>query len=74
MGHEFCRVGEVAVTDIASKKGISQYAMFIFCRVAQLEMTLFALVVTEDYVALHALQGELRCWRETGQEGDNLYM
>ena len=74
VGHKLCGVREVAVADIASKKGISQYAMFIFCWVAQLEMTLFALVVTEDYVALHTLQGELRCWRETRQEGGNLYM
>lgn len=68
VGHELRGVCEVAITNITSEKGISQYALFIFCWVAQLQMTLFALVITEDDVALDALQGELGCWKETGQE------
>lgn len=74
MGHELCGVCEVAVTNVAGEKSIPQYALFIFCWVAQLQMTLFTLVITEDYVTLDALQGELRCWKETWQEGNNIYM
>ena len=61
MGHELCGVCELAVTYITGKKGIPQYALFILCWVARLQVTLFALVITEDYVAFDALQGELRC-------------
>ena len=60
MGHELGGVCEVAVTNVAGKERIPQYALLIFCWVAQLQVTLFALVITEDYVALDALQGELR--------------
>lgn len=67
--HELCGVWELAVTNITSEKGVRQYALFIFCWVAQLQVTHFALVITEDDVTLDALQGELRCWRESVQMG-----
>lgn len=59
MGHELGGVGEVAVTDVTGEKGISQDALLVLCRVAGLQVALFALMVAEDYVALNALQGEL---------------
>lgn len=58
--HELRGVRKVAVADVTGEKGIPQYALFILCWVAQLEVTLFALMIAEDYMALHALQGELR--------------
>lgn len=61
MGHELSGVCEVAVTNVTGEKGVSQYAVFIFCWVAQLHVTPFAFIVTEDYVALVALQGEPGC-------------
>lgn len=61
VGHELYRVRKVAVADVAGKKSIFQNALFIFCRVAQFQVALFTLVVTEDDMALNALQGELRC-------------
>lgn len=73
VSHELGGVCKVAVAYVTSEKGISQYALFIFCRVAQLEVTLFAFMITEDYVAFDALQGELRCWRDTRPE-ENYFM
>lgn len=59
MGHELGGVCEVAVTNITGEKGVPQDALLILCRVACLQVALFALMITEDYVALDALQGEL---------------
>lgn len=59
MGHELGGVGEVAVANITGEKGVSQDALLILCRVARLQVALFALMIAEDYVALNTLQGEL---------------
>lgn len=61
VGHELGGVCEVAIANITGKKGISQYALFIFCWVAQLQMAHFTLLITEDYMALDALERQLRC-------------
>lgn len=49
----------MAVTNVTGEKGVSQDALLILCRVARLQVALFALMIAEDYVALDALQGEL---------------
>lgn len=59
MGHELGGVRKVAVTNVTGEKGVSQDALLILCRVARLQVALFALMIAEDYVALDALQGEL---------------
>lgn len=61
MCHELGGVGEVAIAMVAGEKRIPQDALLIFDWVAQFQVALFALGVTEDDVALDALQGELRC-------------
>lgn len=58
----------MSITNVTGKECVPQYALFIFCWVAQLEVTLFALVIAEDYMALYALQGKLRRCEETGQK------
>lgn len=59
MGHELGGVCELAVANVTGEKGVSEDALLILCRVARLQVALFALVIAEDYVALDALQGEL---------------
>lgn len=68
VGHELGGVGEVAVTNITGKQGVLQDALFVFCRVVQLQVTLLALVVAKDNVALNALQGHLRCYGKTERD------
>lgn len=59
MRHELGGVCEVAVANITGEKGVSQDALLVLCRVARLQVALFALMIAEDYVALNALQREL---------------
>lgn len=59
VGHELGGVGEVAVANITGEKGVSQDALLVLCRVARLQVALFALMIAEDDVALDALQGDL---------------
>lgn len=59
MGHELGGVREVAVANVTGEEGVSEDALLILCRVARLQVALFALKIAEDYVAVHALQGEL---------------
>lgn len=68
VGHEVRGVGKMAVTHVTCKKGVFQVALFIFYWVFQLHVAVFALVVTEDDVALDAVQRELRGCKTTGGE------
>lgn len=54
--HELCRAGKMTITHIARKQRISKHALLILSRVVHFEVTLLALVVTEDNVALQTLQ------------------
>lgn len=56
MRHELRRTGEMSITHIAREQRITKNALFILRGVVHFKVALLALVVTEDDVALQALQ------------------
>lgn len=73
MDHELGGVREVAVANVTGEKCVPQDALLVLYRVARLQVALFALVITEDYVALNALQGDLGCYREANKRREKNY-
>lgn len=65
VGHEIRGVCKVAVTHVTCKKGVFQNALFVFYRMFQLLVSVFALVIAEDDVAFDAVQRELRGCEKT---------